>query len=136
VAALRAIGVFDERLFFGFEELDFGLRLGAAGWSLHVDGDLWRRARTAAGRLDLDPQPSRGLDAPGWRRYYSLRNMIYILRKQGAGGGAVRQAARGLAKPVANLPRDPRNAVQHLRLNARAVADAYRGRMGLTLPPG
>lgn len=136
VTALRAVGVFDERLFFGFEELDYGLRLVAAGWTIHVDGDLWRRARTAAGRLDLDPQPSRGLDQPGWRRYYSLRNMLYILRKQGAGGGAVRLAARSLAKPVANLPRDPRNAVQHLRLNARAIADAYRDRMDLTVPPG
>ena len=136
VAALRDVGVFDERLFFGFEELDFGLRLRAAGYGVYVDGDLWRRARESAGRLGLDPSPSRGLDDAGWRRYYSLRNMIYILRKQGAGGGAVRLAARGLAKPVANVPRGPRQAWRHLALNARAIADAYRGRMGLTVEPG
>lgn len=136
VAALRAVGVFDERLFFGFEELDYGLRLGAAGYNVYVDGDLWRRERERAGRLGLDPTPARGLDQVHWRRYYSLRNMIYILRKQHEGRGALRLAARSLAKPVANLPRQPRNALRHLGLNARAIADAYRGRMGLTVEPG
>ena len=136
VAALRDVGVFDERLFFGFDDLDFGLRLGAAGYRLYVDGDLWRRARAAADRLGLDPSPSRGLDDTSWRRYYSLRNMIYILRKQGAGAGAVRLAARSLAKPMANVPRQPRQAWRHLAFNARAITDAYRGRMGLTVEPG
>lgn len=136
VAALRHVGVFDERLFFGFEELDFGLRLRAAGYGLYVDGDLWRRAREVAGRLGLDPSPSRALDDTSWRRYYSLRNMIYILRKQGAGAGAARLAARSLAKPVANAPRQPGQAWRHLVFNARAITDAYRGRMGRTVEPG
>ena len=35
VAAIRDVGVFDAKLFFGFEELEFGLRLRRAGYSLY-----------------------------------------------------------------------------------------------------
>jgi rhamnopyranosyl-N-acetylglucosaminyl-diphospho-decaprenol beta-1,3/1,4-galactofuranosyltransferase len=135
VHAIRAVGVFDEQLFFGFDDLDYGLRLGAAGFGLYVHGGLWHRERTLDGRLGFDATPARTLGEPTWRRYYSLRNLIYILRKQGHRGGALRLAARGLGKPVYNLPRRPGLAAQHLALNSRAILDAYRGRMGLTVSP-
>lgn len=136
VGALREVGVFDERLFFGFDDLDFGLRLGAAGWGVFAHGELWRRERAGAGRLGLTPQPSFDLEAPSWRRYYSTRNMIYILRNQGHPRGVARLVGRSLAKPLANMPRQPRMAARNLALNARAIADAFRGRMGLTVSPG
>ncbi|HEX6567779.1 MAG TPA: hypothetical protein VF015_01375, partial [Acidimicrobiales bacterium] len=135
VHAIRAVGVFDEQLFFGFDDLDYGLRLGAAGFGIYVHGELWHGERTAHGRLGDGTAPARALDEPSWRRYYSLRNLIYILRKQGHSLGAARLAARGLAKPVYNLPHRPALAARHLSLNARAIADAYRGRMGLTVSP-
>jgi GT2 family glycosyltransferase len=135
VRAMRAVGVFDERLFFGFDDLDYGLRLSAAGFPLFAHGEMWHRQRRTYGRLDLDGDPSRRLAAPTWRRYYSLRNLIYILRKQGHRQGAARLAARGLGKPAYNLPRHPVLAARHLALNIRAIADAYRGRMGLTVTP-
>ena len=53
VRAARAVGVFKPELFFGFEELEYGLRLRAAGWSLYVDGDRWRAGRILLGRLDV-----------------------------------------------------------------------------------
>jgi hypothetical protein len=133
--AIRSVGVFDERLFFGFDDLEYGLRLRAAGFRILIPGALWLRERTLYGRLGIDTSPSRALDEPTWRRYYSLRNLIYILRKQGHGAGAARLAARGLGKPFYNLPRHPALAMRHLALNARAIADAYQGRMGLTVSP-
>lgn len=135
VEAIRAAGVFDERLFFGFDDLDYGLRLGAAGFGVYSHGELWHRERSLYGRLGFDASPARTLDEPSWRRYYSLRNLIYILRKLGHPAGAVRLAVRGLGKPIYNLPRSPRLAARHLALNARAIVDAYRGRMGLTVSP-
>jgi hypothetical protein len=135
VHAIRAAGVFDERLFFGFDDLEYGLRLRAAGFGVYSHGSLWHRERSLYGRLGVDPTPARTLDEPTWRRYYSLRNLIYILRKQGHHAGAARLAARGLGKPVYNLPRTPRLAARHLALNSRAIVDAYRGRMGLTVSP-
>lgn len=135
VRAIRSVGVFDDRLFFGFDDLEYGLRMSGAGFPIFAHGGLWRLHRTAVGRLDMTGVPARTLGASSWRRYYSLRNLIYILRKHGHPVGAARLAARGVAKPLYNLPRQPALAARHLSLNARAIADGYRGRMGLTVPP-
>lgn len=135
VRAVRTVGVFEESLFFGFDDLEYGLRLRAAGFAVCVHGALWRRERELAGRLDHVGTPSPWLDEPSWRRYYSLRNLIYILRKQGHHRGAVRLVLRSLGKPVINAPRHPVLAARHLALNTRAIIDAYRGRLGLTVSP-
>jgi GT2 family glycosyltransferase len=136
VHAIRAVGVFDERLFFGFDDLEYGLRLRAAGFSVYAHGRLWHREREFGGRLGIQTPPGRMLAAASWRRYYSLRNLIYILRRHGRHLAALRVAVgRGFGKPVYNLPKDPALALQHLRLNSRAVLDAYTGRMGRTLEP-
>lgn len=135
VHAVRAVGVFDERLFFGFDDLEYGLRLRAAGFGVYAHGRLWYDGRAHYGRLGMETPPDRRLGEASWRRYYSLRNLVYILRRRGEGAAAMRLAARGLAKPIYNLPRRPALAMQHLRLNARAVADAYTGRMGRTMEP-
>jgi GT2 family glycosyltransferase len=135
VAAVRDVGVFDERLFFGFDDLDYGLRLRAAGYTVYAHGELWHAERQAHGRLGDGTPPERGLGEPTWRRYYSLRNLLYILHNRGDRRGEARLVARSLAKPLYNLPRGPRLAGRHLALNARAIVDAYRGRMGLTVQP-
>jgi GT2 family glycosyltransferase len=135
VHAIRAVGVFDERLFFGFDDLEYGLRLRAAGFALYAHGDLWLREREASGRLALDDRPDRAMGDASWRRYYSLRNLLHILHQRGDRRGEARLIARALGKPVANLPRQPRLSVRNLALNSRAIVDAYRGRMGLTVRP-
>jgi glycosyltransferase involved in cell wall biosynthesis len=135
VPAVRQVGVFDESLFFGFDDLEYGLRLGASGYSLYAHGEVWRSDREHYRRIGLDTSPQKGLDEPSWRRYYSLRNLIVILRRRGHHLAALRLAGRSVAKPLVNLPRMPTRALQHLRLNARAIVDAYRGNMGMTVPP-
>jgi GT2 family glycosyltransferase len=135
VCAVRAVGVFDERLFFGFDDLEYGLRLGAAGFGVYAHGGLWHDDRAFWGHLADGTRPSRMLDEATWRRYYSMRNLVYILRKRGHHVGAARLAARNLAKPVYNLPRSPVLAARHLALTSRAILDAYRGRMGRTVSP-
>jgi glycosyltransferase involved in cell wall biosynthesis len=135
VHAIRAVGVFDEKLFFGFDDLEYGLRLRAAGFGVYAHGGLWHRDREYLGRLGMVQEPSRRLDQPTWRRYYSMRNMLYILRRHGAHGAALRLAVRGVGKPIYNLPRDPVLALRSLRLNVRAIADGFSGRMGRTVEP-
>jgi hypothetical protein len=61
--------------------------------------------------------------------------MIYLLRARRRRWSALRFALLNLVKPIYNLPRSPTLAWAHLRLNARAVTDAYRGRMGRTVAP-
>jgi glycosyltransferase involved in cell wall biosynthesis len=136
VRAIREAGSFSPEVFFGFEELEHGLRVRKAGYSIYADGERWRQQRIEAGRMGLDVRPSATLAAPIWRRYYSLRNMIYILRSHGRTGAAIRVTLlHGLAKPLANLAVSPRKALRHLRLNGKACWHAWTGRMGRTVEP-
>ena len=116
--------MFDERLFFGFDDLDFGLRLGAAGYACSPTASCGiASAPDRAPRRDAAAVV--GLDGPSWRRYYSTRNMIYILRNQGHRRGVARLVARSAGE----ADREPAAAPDWWRpatspLNTRAIADA------------
>jgi glycosyltransferase involved in cell wall biosynthesis len=136
VGAIRDVGSFSRDIFFGFDDLEFGLRMRRAGYSIYAHGDLWREARVASNRLGLHVRPALGLGEFNWRRYYGLRNLIYILRSNGRSRAALRvTVVSGLGKPLANAFRHPRLGVTHLRLNWKACRDGWRGRMGRTLEP-
>lgn len=135
VHAIRAVGLYDERLFFGFDDLEYGLRLWAAGFRIYVHGGLWRQDRAYHNRIGIRTEPDRHLSPVNWRRYYSIRNLIYILMKHGHHTSAIRVSVRSLAKPVYNLPRQPLLASQHFLIAARAVVHAYVRRMGRTIEP-
>jgi glycosyltransferase involved in cell wall biosynthesis len=136
VSVIREVGPFLEPLFFGLSEIEYGLRLRRAGYSIYGHGELWFRGRAGAGRLNTVIRPSLLLPELGWRRYYSLRNTIYVLRTYGHPGSAVWVTlVRGLAKPIVNLLVTPRSAIRHLRLNWRACRDGWAGRMGRVVEP-
>lgn len=136
VAAVRAVGPFLGQLFFGLSEIEYGLRLRRAGFSLYGNGRLWWDTRAASGRLNVTPAPSRRLSELRWRRYYSLRNTVYVLRRYGHPLTALRvSVVHGLLKPLANVFVSPRAAAAHLRLNATAVRDGWAGRLGRTVEP-
>lgn len=147
VASVRAVGPPLEDLFFGFEELEFGLRLKAAGYSLYADGDQWRRRKEVKREQGLLPpedvsarraeETNWKVTTPSWRRYYSLRNLTFILRSHGRSWTAMKVGlSRGIGKPLLNIPLSPGPAWSSLRLNARALIDGWLGRMGRTVPPG
>lgn len=136
VSAIREVGPFSRALFFGLSEIEYGLRLRRAGYTIYGHGELWLRGRARAGRLNTVIRPGLRLPELGWRRYYGLRNTIYVLRTYGHPGSALRVTlVRGLAKPIANLPLGPRSALSHLRLNWRACRDGWTGRMGRVVEP-
>lgn len=136
VAAIRDVGLPRADLFFGFDDFEFGLRLRAAGWSMYCLGPLFLRARAGLGELNMDVVPSRMLGPVSWRRYYSLRNLIWLLRDQGNTTAAARVAVvSGFAKPLANMLVTPRLGWSHLCQNARAVRDGWTGRLGRTVEP-
>ncbi len=67
----------DKDLFFGFEELDFCLKVSRKGFALVMDCKLFLEARKDSGRLDFERpayQPKKNLA----REYYSLRNLLHI----------------------------------------------------------
>ena len=135
VGAVREVGVFDEQLFFGFDDLEYGLRLRRAGFDVLADGDVWRPRRE--NRATPYVGKTLTLGEPGWRRYYSVRNLIYILRRHHRTYAAARLTlVLGLLKPLANVVASPRLSMRHLRLNTAAAWDAWTGRMGRRVEPG
>jgi glycosyltransferase involved in cell wall biosynthesis len=135
-SAIRAVGLLRREIFFGFEELEYGLRLAASGYELYAPGPRWLESRRRRGKLGLSGRPALGLSELHWRRYYALRNLIFILRSFGRPGLAVRVTlVRGFGKPLASLLWSPEKSWQHLQLNWKACRDGWTGRMGRTLDP-
>jgi GT2 family glycosyltransferase len=72
----------DEKLFFGFEELDFDLRLQKSGYVLLVDKELYKKHRIYYNRIDIIHKRGKKKDINKlWREYYSTRNSMIILWK-------------------------------------------------------
>lgn len=74
----------DPELFYGFEELDFCLRVKESGYRLWVNCALFQLYRNNSKR-SIDRAGKRGLkkaDHALWREYYSTRNMLLITKKQ------------------------------------------------------
>jgi GT2 family glycosyltransferase len=70
-------------LFFGFEELDFGLSLKRAGFKILASGSLHLKHRVQSGRLNLITiKNQKKLYSSLWREYYSARNLAFILFHQ------------------------------------------------------
>jgi glycosyltransferase involved in cell wall biosynthesis len=135
VSAVRAVGVFDDQYFINFEDLEYGLRMSDGGYKLYAHGQLWRREREHWERPCVQTSPARRLGEVSWRRYYSLRNLIFLLRTRGHQMSAFRVASLHIVKPLVNAPWQPRRAIHHLTMNARAIYDGYFAHMGLTVQP-
>lgn len=91
-AAVRQVGPFDASMFFGYDDLEFGLRLAAAGWALCIPGELATAVRVAAGRHGHAPATSDAPEQPAWRRFHSTRNLVRIARVHGGRVAAIRVA--------------------------------------------
>ena len=129
VTVLRKEGVFRSDLFFGFDDLEFGLRLTNAGYRLEAH---------ELGRPDEDPRPTPrlGFRRSPWRTYYTTRNLLAIYS---AHVGRTTSVLNGLLlcvlKPSMNLLRGPREAWPQVRFTWLAGIDVLRGRMGRTVEP-
>lgn len=138
IEALQAVGGLRADLFFGFEDLDLGLRLRECGYRLVIDGPLMEAERRHAGNLGLPAvRRTRPGDASPWRRYYTVRNVILICRELGFRRAAILSTLRaGIAGPlVAAIRRDPQWR-ELGRMSVKGAADAWRGRTGAVVAPG
>lgn len=126
--AIREAGVFKPEMFFGFEELEFGVRMKEYGYRLYVDGtEIYRERQLLHDQNDYD-------ELPAWRRYYSTRNLISVLRDLGSLTGALAVSVRSLAGSFLRVGRNPRE-IYGLTLTIRAIADGWLSRMGRTIDP-
>ena len=135
VAAARHVGVFDAELFFGFDDLDYCLRLARHGFGVYADGREWLEARRRHGRLgqSVGRAPRR---MSVWRRYYSVRNHIVVMRRYAPWPAAVLVTFELLfGRPIIDIARRRENVAQLAVVGARACADAWLGRLGRRVEP-
>jgi glycosyltransferase involved in cell wall biosynthesis len=138
-SVVERVGLPDERLFFGFYDPLYCLRIRRSGYRLLIDGELMTEYRANAGRLGLDLKPSLGRHRPlesHWRRYYVTRNYTYMMRRTFARPDlARREALKAVLRSAAAWRYGPRYALHFGRLQLRGVVDGYRGRLGRTVEP-
>jgi hypothetical protein len=124
---VRSVGGMREELFIGHTEVELGLALKAAGKNLYALAWLWNPSTVRSNWRGVSfPTPR----AP-WRRYYSVRNLICIVRRYGGTAPAVFVSARSLAGWLLTD-----RSINSLALTVRAVADGWRSRSGRTIEPG
>lgn len=135
VGVVRRHGGFRGELFFGHTEVDFCLRLRDLGYGVFANGTLWKRRREFANRMKLDVKPDR-MCTDRWKKYYVIRNYIYIMLHFKRLDLALKQAfIQVVVKPLYTLPRDPGLAFRGFLLAVRASFDGLTKRMGRTLTP-
>lgn len=139
VKAVKDVGPPDERLFFGFDDLEIGLRLRRSGYRLFLHGELYRERQSlagAAGNATADAAAKRSRIPPPWRRYYAVRNLLYLARLSGGLPSGIRVTMLyGLASPVFAVMRRERRSGQRLRLSLRACVDGWLARLGRRVSP-
>jgi glycosyltransferase involved in cell wall biosynthesis len=133
------VGLPDARLFFGFEETEYCLRIRTAGYRLLVSGDLMRECRAHWGRLGSKGRrsivPHHSYDAI-WRQYYSTRNYIFAMTKTfGRPDLARNELYKAMGRACLSWARGPRYGSAFAALQLRGVVDGYLGHMGRTVIP-
>ena len=128
LTGVHHVGPFREELFFGWTEIEYGLRLRRAGFNLYRYDELVN-ARTPSSRTVR-------IEAADWRRYYSIRNQVYVLRAFGhPWAGIWAGCLGGIVKPLLNMPMRPRLGMASLKLGTRGVLDGWHGRLGMRVDP-
>jgi glycosyltransferase involved in cell wall biosynthesis len=137
--AIRKVGVPDERLFFGYYEPEYCLRIRKAGYRLQVDGELMWRYRELNRRLDVKRQrnylPVYTYDFI-WRRYYRTRNYIFMMRNTFHRPDlARRETLKGVVRMILSWSRGLKYGAKFTQLQSLGILDGYRKRTGKTIVP-
>src|SRR5258706_3849031 len=125
---LEQIGLFDERFFIYWEEIDLCLRARQAGWQLiHApQAKLWHRGV----KRDYRPSPA--------VTYYTTRNLFLLLQKNHAPLGAWLRATARTLRTVSSWSLKPkwRAMRPHRDAMLRGLLDFARQRWGPQTAPG
>lgn len=137
---IEAFGVPNSRLFFGYPDVEYCLRIQKAGYRLVVDGDLMRLHRESVNRINFQRKRSlvpRRAYGSVWRNYYTTRNYINMMRNTfDRPDLAFRESLKAFSRVPLSWLRGFKYGSAFSRLQLKAVVDGYFSRMGRTIPPG
>lgn len=129
----------DERLFFGFEELDFCLRIIQEGYEIFIDAEYYREQKMLATKQKKSRIEKISVNARTnslWREYYSIRNLMAIVYgKHGSTSGLILILLRVLGKVLYSYSKGFPFGIRYTKLVFRAIQDFMRNNMGLIVQP-
>lgn len=136
-SSIRKAGLPRVDLFWGSEDYDYCLQLKRAGFDIIVDADAFSTAQRKGRKPhDASSKWASRLRKWTWRDYYAARNNIALASTRTTPLGQIRTHNRILLSLAGGLVSgSSSDRLQTLWLAYRAVSDAHRGRMGMTIDP-
>lgn len=123
----------EEKLFFGFEELDFDLQIQKTGYRLWVEKDLYRKHRQLHNRTGWAVQRGkRKSEALMKRDYYSSRNLLRILYREKLIQAFISTLFRIVYKSITGFRYGPTYGMKHLWYQFMATLHFLLNRYGKT----
>ena len=122
-----------KKLFFGFEELDFCLKVKAKGFKIIFDGDEVKMKRELNGNINPNykwKNSSFGDPKKVWRDYHSIRNMLYILKKRNFYFGYCFFLIKNLIKIPFSFKYGRKYGVEVAKYYSKAIWHHFNGRYG------
>lgn len=123
----------DEKLFFGFEELDFCLRVQNKGFSIVTDTEEWIKDHVKAGKLSPEYRwkgSSFGNPDTLWRSYYSTRNLLLLYKDNNFPLAFTSLFFKTVLKSVAGFRHGLSYGKQNFRVQWQAIIDFLLGDFG------
>jgi GT2 family glycosyltransferase len=121
----------DPALYFGFEELDFCLKVEHAGYELLVSTELFGRARLKYDRVGLKKEFYIKNKNERWaRQYYSTRNIILIFRRNKMYFATGYHAVKNVVKAVYGFRFGWNYGSNNGRMIVAGIIDSFRTRTG------
>jgi GT2 family glycosyltransferase len=128
----------NDSLFFGYEELEFCLKIKKAGFDILVDGDYYYQLKIES----IKPERSRfekiGFNLREnclWREYYSVRNMLYILHSNSAHSGMILFCLRLIFKVFFSFSKGYKFGIRYTKIIFNGLKDFNQKKFGMTLVP-
>ncbi|HYC84124.1 MAG TPA: glycosyltransferase [Chryseosolibacter sp.] len=124
----------DARLFFGFEELDFCIRIREKGFRIIVDGERFYQYRAVAGNLNKKAKVLnlRNSRMYALREYYGKRNLIYIYKKHRMFAALLNLVLKTVVKSLAGFRYGFRFGALNMRMMLTSLMHGLVSRMGKT----
>lgn len=120
--ALLGAGVPDPGWFWGFDDLDLGLRLRHQGWNLYRDRDF--KVETSFGHAKAAAPSAQS----AWRSYYTTRNLASIVRRESSLAHGFAVGLRTIGGAIAKSP--PGFRLRALRSSTSGLIDMLTGGRG------
>ena len=121
----------DEKLFFGMEELDFDLKIKKTGYNLLVDRPFYYQHRLRWNRVDV---PNKSLQVKSdnalVREYYSIRNGLYIYKKNRLITAWIIFFSYYATKQIFSFKFGIKQGKSRFKLFYKAIYDLFSSKMG------